>query len=179
MEKREAQDPNDFKGVYDDQDRLFFQLSSNWDKTKLESQKIITHLHEFKLIQSILYSLITLGIIVFFILMLINIYFIIIIIDIVIVIFYIFYLIYLKKNFRKTLKISKRHYKFIINLKNKDKELTNLQIIFYSIIIFITIFFLISSIIDLDPLNLIIALGVSLICIYVDKEFEEINTPNS
>ena len=170
MEEDRDQKSNNFRDINDDQERAFFQLSSIWDKKPIDSQKITTQLHELILLQIILYSLITLGIIAFFILILINIYLIIIIIDIGVVVLYIIYLKYLKYNFRKSLKITKKDLKLFIRLEMKGKDLSILQITFYSIIILITIFVLIFSMIMLNPLILLIMIGFSLIYVYFDKD---------
>ena len=172
------QESKNFKNINDDQERIFFQLSSIWDKKPMDSQKILLQLHELRLLQTILYSLITSGILAFFILILISIHLIIIIIDIGVVVLYIVYLKYLKYILRKSLKITRKDLKLFIKLRNKSKELSNLQIIFYSTLIFITIAILIISMIDIDPLILIIIIGISLIYIYFDKDLKDHNTSN-
>lgn len=164
------QKSNNFKDMNDDQERVFFQLSSIWDKKPIDSQKILIQLHELRLLQIILYSLITSGIFAFFILILISIHFIIIIIDIGVVVLYIIYLKYLKFNFRKSLKITKKEFRLFIKLEKKDKDLSIFQIFFYSIPIFITISVLIFSMIRFDPLILIIIIGISLIYVYFDED---------
>ena len=175
MEENRNQKSNNFKDINDDQERIFFQLSSIWDKKPIDSQNITTQLHELRILQVILYSLITLGIITFFILILIGIHLLIIIIDIGIVAIYLVYLKYFKHKFRKSLKISKRDLKFFIKLKKKSRDLSKTQIIFYSIIVFATIIILIISMIGINPLILIIIIGVSIIYFYFDKDFEDDN----
>lgn len=165
MEEKHDQDLNDFKNITNDQDRLHFQLISIWDKKTLDSQKFAQNLREFKLTQKILYSLITLGIIVFFILILININLIIIIIDIGIVALYIFYLKHTKYTIRKSLKITKGELKLLKILKKKDI----VSIIFYSILIFTTIVILIFSMTGINPLVVIVIISIFLIGLYFNK----------
>lgn len=170
MEEDRDQKSNNFRDINDDQERAFFQLSSIWDKKPIDSQKITTQLHELRLLQIILYSLINLGVITFFILLLIGIHPLIIIVDIGIVAIYLVYLKYFKNKLRKTLKISKRDLKYYIKLKKKSRDLSKIQIIFYSIIIFLTIFIVIISMIGIDPLILIIIFCISLIFTYFEQD---------
>ena len=86
--------------------------------------------------------------------------------------FFIFYLKYLKYDFRKSLKITKKDLKHFFKLEKKSKDISIFQIIFYSIIILLTISILILSMIGIDPLILIIIIGISLIYIYFDNDFE-------
>lgn len=175
MQENSDQKSNKFSDIDDDQERVFNQLRSIWDKKLIDSPKIIKQLHELRLLQIILYSLITSGIIAFFILILIGSHLLIIIIDIGIIVIYLVYLKYFKRKFRKTLKISKRDLKFLIKLNKKSRDLSRIQIIFYSIIIFITITLLIISMIGINPLIMIIIIGVSIIYFYLDKDFEDGN----
>lgn len=170
MEENRNQKSNNFRDINDDQERVFFQLSSIWDKKPIDSQKITTQLHELRLLQVILYSLITSGIIAFFILILIGINFIIIIIDVGVVALYLFYLKYLEYKFRKTLKITRKDLKYFVRL---NFFLSNLLMIFYSGVICITILILIFSMIGIDPLLLFIIIGISLIFIYFESEDED------
>lgn len=172
MDETKDFDLNDLKDIRDDQERLHFQLSSLWENGKLDPQKVREQFHELKLLQFLLYFLLTSGIIAFFILIFINVHFIIIIIEIVVVLFCIFYLKYLKYNFRKSLKITKKDLKLFFKLEKKSKDISIFQIIFYSIIILLMISILILSMIGIDPLILIIIVGISLIFIYCDKDFE-------
>lgn len=172
MEENRKQKPSDFKDINDNQERLFFQLSSIWDREPIDSQKISTHLHELKLLQTILSLLISSGIIVLLILVLMGFPLIIILIDIGVIISYVSYLVYLQKKCRKTLKITKRELRYFIEMKKKEKDVSILQIIFYSILILLTIVILIFSMIGIDPLISIIIIGISLVYIYFDKDLE-------
>lgn len=174
MEENKDRRSNDFEDFNDDQERAFYRLSSIWDKRLIDSQKIKPQLRELKLLQVILHSLIILGIIAFFILLLIKIHLIIIIIDIGVIIFYIFYLKYLKYKLRKSLKITKKDLKIIIRLEKQRKELLKLNTIFYFIIIIATNI-LIYWMIGIDPWILIIILGGSLLWIYFDQNIEDEN----
>jgi len=165
-------DLNDLKDIRDDQERLHFNLRSICNKILIHDQKITFQLHMLKVLQTVLYSLISLGILVFFILTFINIHFIIIIIEIVIVLFYIIYLKYLKYNFRKSLKITKKDLKLCFKIEKRSKGMSIFQIIFYSITILLTISILILSMIVRDPLIFIIIISISLIYIYFDQHFE-------
>lgn len=96
-----------------------------------------------------------------------NIHFIIFIIDFGVVVLFIIYLKYLNHVYRKSLKLTKKQ---LINIKKKSKELSYLPLIFYSIVILITIAILIFSMIRIDPLILIIIISISLIYIYFDHD---------
>ena len=176
MEENRKQKPSDFKDINDSQERLFFQLSSIWDR-ELDSQKIMRELHKLKLMRVILYPLIIFGIITIFIFILHGINLLIITIDIIIVAVYLISLKFIYA-FRKTLKITKKDFKHFIKLEKKSKKLSSLQIFFYSIVILLTIVILIFSMIGIDPLILIIMIAFSIIYIYFDKEFEDDNTSN-
>lgn len=173
MEENRNQKSNNFRDINDNQERIFFQLSSIWDKKPIDSQKIITQLHELKLLQTILSLLISSGIIVFLILVLMGFPLIIILIDIGVIISYVSYLIYLHQKCRKTLKITKRELRYFIEMKKKEKDMSILQIIFYSIVILLTIVILIFSMIGIDPLILIIIISISLVYIYFDEGFKK------
>lgn len=170
MDELRAQDLNEFN---DEQERLHFQLSSKWDKERIYPQKIKEQFNELKILQLLLYFLITSGIVSFFILVLINIHLIIIIIDVGVVIVYIFYLKYITHIYRKKLKITKKDYKY---LKKKGDNQSILQLIFYSFVIIVTLFILILSMIGIHPLILIIIFGVSLLYIYFDIDVEDDST---
>ena len=172
MEENRKQNPSDFKDIYDNQERLFFQFLSIWDREPIDSQKNLTHLHELKLLQTILSLLISSGIIVLLFLVLMDFPLIIILIDIGVIISYVSYLVYLHQKCRKTLKITKRERRHFIEMKKKEKDISVLQIIFYSILILLMIAISIISMIGIDPLILIIIFGISIIYIYSDKDFE-------
>lgn len=111
------------------------------------------------------YLLISAGIDTFFILISMEFFFLIIIIDVIIVISYKFYLVYLGHKYRKTLKVSRKDLKYFIKIKKKKGALLTLEILFYSIIITITILILIFSIIGIEPSILIIIICVSIVYI--------------
>ena len=169
MEENRKQKPSDFKDIKDNQERIFFQLSSIRDREPIDSQKIMRELHKLKLMQVILYPLIIFGIINIFFFILLGINLLIIIIDIIIVAIYLISLKYIYA-FRKTLKITKRELRYFIEMKKKEKDMSILQIIFYSIVILLTIIILIFSMIGIDPLILIIIIGISLVYIYFDED---------
>ena len=172
-QEKSDQKSNNFNDINDDQERVFLQLSSIWDKKPIVSQKILTHLHELKLLQTILSLLISSGIIVLLILILMGFPLIIILIDIGIIISYVSYLVYLQKKFRKTFKITKRELRYFIEMKKKEKDISTLQLFFYSIVILITIVLLVFSMIGIDPLILILIIAVSLVYIYFDDGFKK------
>ena len=53
MEENKKQKPSDFKDSKDNQERLFSQLSSIWDRKPIDSQKIMRELLKLKLMQVI------------------------------------------------------------------------------------------------------------------------------
>lgn len=114
MDEDRKQKPSDFKDVIDDQDRLFFQISSVWDKESINSQKISGQLHDIKILQAILSLLVFSGIFILIILVLVGFPLIIILIDIGVIISYVSILLYLEKELyklkkcRKTLKKTTR-----------------------------------------------------------------------
>ena len=132
MDEPRDQDLNDLNEINDEQERLHFQLSSKRDKERIYPQKVKEQFHELKILQLLLYFLITLGIVSFFILVLINIHLIIIIIDVGVVGVYIFYLKYITHIYRKKLKITKKDYKYLIIIKKKGDNQSIWQLIFYS-----------------------------------------------
>ena len=178
MEENRKQKPSDFKDIKDNQERLFFQLSSIWDRKPKDSQKIMRELHKLKLMRVILYPLIIFGIIAIFIFILQGINLLIIIIDIIIVAIYLISLKYIYA-FRKALKITKRESRSFIEMKKKEKDMSILQIIFYSIVILLTIIMLIFSMTGIDPFMLIIIIAISLVFIYFDKDLEIDNNFNN
>ena len=173
MEENRKQKTTEFEDVKDKQERLFFQFSSIWDREPIDSQRILTHLYELKLLDAILYLLISSGIIVLLILVLMGFHLIIILIDIGVIISYVCYLVYLHQKSRKTLKITKRELRYLIKMKKKEIEMSKLQKIFYSIALLLTIAILITSMIGINPLISIIIIGISLVFIHFDDEFKK------
>lgn len=176
MDETKDIDFNDLKDIRDDQERLHFQLNSLWENGKFDPQKVREQFHELKLLQFMLYFFITSGIVVFFILILMNIHLIIIIIDVGVVIVYISYLKYITHKYGKLLTISKQDYKTYEKINKKSEILLKLQLIFYIFIIIVTIFVLILSMIKINPLVLIIFVGVSLLYFYFDTDVEHDNS---
>jgi len=134
-------------------------------------------LHKLRLMQVILYPLIVFGIIAIFIFILLSMNLLIIIIDFIIVAICLISLKYVY-SFRKPLKITKKELKPSLKLKKRSQEMSIFQIIFYSIIIFLTISILIFSMIGIEPLILIIIITISLIYIYFDTDLENHSTSN-
>ena len=174
MEENRKKKPSDFKDIKDNQERLFFQLSSIWDRKPIDSKKIMRELLKLKLMQVILYLLIIFGIIALFFFILQGINLLIIVFDIIIVAIYLISLKYIYA-FRKTLKITKKDFKHFIKLEKKSKELSWLKIFIYSTIIIIITSSLFMLIIGIDPIILIIIVCISLIFIYFDNDYEESN----
>ena len=173
MDETKDFDLNDLKDIRNNQERLFFQFSSIWDREPIDSKKKLTHLNELKLLNTILYLLISSGIIVLLILVLMGFPLIIILINIVVVISYVSYLVYSHQKCRKTLNITKKELRYFIKMKKKEKDLSVLKIIFYSILILLTIAILIITMIGIDPLISIIIIGISLVFIHFDDEFKK------
>jgi len=61
-------------------------------------------------------------------------------------------------------------------MKKKEKDMSILQIIFYSIVILITIVILIISMVGINLLDIIVILGISFLFIYLDSRSEDGNT---
>ena len=51
MDEPRAQDSNDLNEINDEQERLHFQLSSNWDKKRIYPQNVKEQFHELKILQ--------------------------------------------------------------------------------------------------------------------------------
>jgi len=156
MEENRKQKPRDFKDI----------------------KKIMRELLKLKLMQVILYPLIIFGIIGIFIFILQGINLLIIIIDFIIVAIYLISLKYIYA-FRKTLKITKRELKRSIEMKKKEKDMSILQIIFYSIVILITIVILIFSMDSIDPWILLIIISFVPIFTFFDNNLDDIKNIKS
>ena len=107
MDENRKQKPSDFEDNIDDQERLFFQISSVWDREAINSKKISGKLHELKILQAILSIFVFSGIFVLIILVTGEFPLIIILIDIGVLIPYISYLLYLEKKLYKLKKCRK------------------------------------------------------------------------
>ena len=119
MDENRKQKPSDFEDIVDDQERLFFQISSIWDRESINSQKISGLLHELKILQIILSIFVFSGIFVLIILVSGGFPLIIILIDIGVLIPYISYLLYIEKKIyrlKKCRKIIKKTTRFLFVL---------------------------------------------------------------
>jgi len=168
MEENRKQKPRDFKDSNDDQERLSFQLNSIRDRQPIDSQKIMRELRKLRLMQVILYPLIIFGIIAIVIFILQGINLLIIAFNIIIVAIYLISLKYIYA-LRKTLKITKKDSKRFTKLEKKSKELSWHQI-FFSLI---TLFLMIILIIELQPIILLIIIGITTIFVFLDTELLE------
>ena len=170
MDEIKNQDLNDFQLTDDEQERLFYNLNVIKNKNIEKFLKNSKEFFELRILQFIIYLLITFGIVAFFILLLMKIHLIIILIDIMVIIVYLFYVKYLEYKSIKKLKFIKKNLGTISNFGKKRKTLSINQIIFYSILMIATIIILIISMIGIDPLILIIVIAISLLFVYFDKE---------
>ena len=151
--------------IGDDQERLFFQFNLIKDikfKDDPNFNKIIT---EFQTLRIVLSFSIFLGIILFFMFILVKINYIIILIDLSVVLSYYLYFRYLKNGYKNKLnkKLTKKEFRFIINEKKKSERLSVYQLIFNILIITLTLFLLFISFLEKNSLLFILILTTSLI----------------
>ena len=151
--------------IGDDQERLFFQFNLIKDikfKDNPNYKKIIA---EFQTLRIVLYFSIFLGIILFFMFILVKINYIIILIDLSVVLSYYFYFRYLKNGYKNKLnkKLTKKEFRFIINEKKKSERLSVYQLIFDFLLIALTLFLLFISYLKIEPLIFILILTISLV----------------
>lgn len=147
----------------DDIEKLYYIFDSIINSKKDFEGQI--KFNNYKIIQKTFHSIIALAIIILFILFVIKIHYLIILLNFVIYTLIIAYTFYLKNKYQEK-------YKFFNGKKinSVEENLSVHQIIFYLIIIGGIIIILILSIIGIDPLILIIIIGLSLTFIYFDSE---------
>ena len=159
------------KEIRDDQERLFFQLNLISDIKFKDDPSFNKIVNEFKELRIVLYFSIFLGIMLFFMFVLIKINYIIILIDLSVVLSYYLYLRYLKNRYKNDLNITKRDFKIIIKKRKKSKLYSVYQLIFDVLIIALTLFLLFISFLKIEPLIFILILTISLVYLYVEEDF--------
>lgn len=184
MKEKRNQEREDFNDIKDVQERIFFQLKTIWEINPIDTQKITTKLNELKVLQIILYLLISSGITVFLILVLTDIHLFVIMIDFGIITIFVVYLQYLNHTYRKNLKLSKKDLKYFISFKRKvkykkiysiesvknGKYISTFLTLLYLIIISSLFFLLIISINGLNPIIIFIFIVISLTYVYLNRD---------
>ena len=155
----------------DDQERLSFQLNLIKDIKFSDNPNLNKIITEFQTLRIVLYFSIFLGIILFFMFILLKINYIIILIDLSVVLSFYLYFRYLKNGYKNKLnkKLNKKEFKSIINLKKKSERLSVFQLFFDLLIISLTLFLLYISYLKIEPIIFILILTISLAYLYVER----------
>jgi len=155
---------------WDDQERLSFQLNLIKDIKFKDNPNFDKIIAEFQKLRIVFYFSIFLGIILFFMFILIKINYIIILIDLSVVLSYYLYFRYLKNGYKNKLNknLSRKEFRFIIKKRKNSKLYSTYQLIFDFLIVVLTLFLLFISYFDNNSLLFILILVTSLIYLIVE-----------
>jgi hypothetical protein len=157
--------PEDNKNLedYEDMEKLHFTFNISEEKLKEQNLSMQKIRREYVIPRAILFFLTISGVVFFFILLYFQINLFLILIDLVMTLSYVLYAIFLHTKYKRKIK-----HIIIVREAKINERINTIQILFYSIIIFSTITILILSLIGVDPLILMIVIGISIVYIYFD-----------
>jgi len=160
----------------DDQERLFFQLNLVVETKILHKNKLKIKfsdnpnfkkkIQEYRMLKILTRFIIYIGILLFFMFVIIKIYYIFILIDLILVLCYYLYFMYSKIRYKNDLEINKRDLSFITEEYIKNKSFTIYQLIFEFLIVILSFSLLILSMLQIKPLIFILILIISITYVY-------------